>query len=227
MISYLRMWRFNAAAGLPIGAANNDSSISAGWSLFFPSCVIALLVLVLVAVAVAAAERRSSVATRRGSLVVALISLAVVWAGQAVNSGLKTVWGRFRPYEVAAGEGPFTSWLHPNWPNGHYSFPSGHTHEATMLAVFAILLLPFGFRWAQRLLWIGAAYGVVMGVSRVMVGAHWPTDTVVSFGLTFGLVVVGWSLARRMLAGIGQYDGCGQESSTATVRQAVRITNDR
>ena len=65
-----------------------------------------------------------------------------------------------------------------------YSFPSGHELRTTFLAV---ALTP------MRPLWIAiAAAGVVaMGVSRVYIVQHWPSDVIggLLLGLAFGLVV--------------------------------------
>jgi len=65
------------------------------------------------------------------------------------------------------------------------SFPSGHATSGittyVALAVVALVTQPRGKRW-----WIAgpiAALGVVIGVSRVALGVHWPTD-----------VMAGWAL---------------------------------
>src|SRR5690606_22481781 len=54
------------------------------------------------------------------------------------------------------------------------SFPSGHTTTAIALA-FVI-----GFLW-PRLFWPFLAIGVLVGVSRVPVGMHYPTDVLAGF----------------------------------------------
>lgn len=83
---------------------------------------------------------------------------------------------------------------------GGSSFPSGHTTVATLFATFCawalVDRLPTG--WPRRLLWATAAvYAAAVGVSRVWLGVHWPTDVLGGwlFGVTWftGVtLVVGW-----------------------------------
>lgn len=204
MMSYLRSWQENAAQGLPIGQANNDSSSSEGWANFAPGFFIAIAIFVVVAIVVFSLVNRLSEEQLATVIIAGLVAICVVWAAHEINTGMKSTWGRFRPYEVAAGKGEFTTWLQINFPNGHRSFPSGHTEEGTMMAGFAILLLPFHKKAAEIVLWVGAVYGLLMGLSRVLVGAHWASDTVASFGLTFGLIAAGYVLTQRLPARVGK-----------------------
>ena len=89
--------------------------------------------------------------------------------------------GRLRPDE------------HPHLVNVHnLSFPSGHSANAMMVYVAMALMLGEGDR---RLLWLVAALllSVLIGLSRMMLGVHWPSDVLAgwSFGLLWAMLL-GW-----------------------------------
>jgi membrane-associated phospholipid phosphatase len=120
---------------------------------------------------------------RRGHVLPGVAALGWLWAGQVVRLSINQQIARPRPplalRLVIAG--------------GH-SFPSGHTTSATigygLLAVLVIRLWPGNRRWfpvVVTLLAVGLALAV--GVSRVYLGVHWPTD-----------VVAGWILGLTWLA---------------------------
>lgn len=57
---------------------------------------------------------------------------------------------------------------------GDTSFPSGHTTTSFAIAVIVLLMLS-----GTRKVWIGwllLAWAVAVGISRVVVGVHWPLD---------------------------------------------------
>jgi undecaprenyl-diphosphatase len=70
------------------------------------------------------------------------------------------------------------------------SFPSGHTTRAFVAAAFVALSLK-DWRWGAPLL----AYASVMGLSRIYVGAHWPSD--VLGGAVLGIA---WAVGFERLA---------------------------
>lgn len=113
---------------------------------------------------------------RRRSVLLLVILAA---AGSLVFTSVgKTIVGRARP--------PFAEAVPPY----EYapSFPSGHTLNATVIA----LMLAYLAWWLAKTFWVhvlapvmGAAWAVAMGLSRVYLGHHWITD--VMFGWLFGL----------------------------------------
>lgn len=66
------------------------------------------------------------------------------------------------------------------------SFPSGHTMTAFAVTGFYIFSLK-----GRGLVWILSLFALVVGVSRIAVGAHWPED--VFFGAALGLCAAGLS----------------------------------
>lgn len=108
--------------------------------------------------------------------------LAVAMAYLLVDGFIKPVIGRERPFDVVVDarlidQRPVTS-----------SFPSGHTAAAFAGALAAGRLFPRG-----RLAWWLLALGIAL--SRIYVGAHWPTD--VLSGAAIGLAVGWWVLGGR------------------------------
>lgn len=56
-----------------------------------------------------------------------------------------------------------------------YSFPSGHAMASSALA-FTIILLCWNTRWRLFSIVLGSAYILLIGVSRLYLGVHYPSD---------------------------------------------------
>ena len=79
-----------------------------------------------------------------------------------------------------------------DWVSGAagFSFPSGHTTDATLAAGVAVVVLARRFPSRGRLIVVmGVCYAVAVGFTRVYLGVHWPSD-----------VVGGWLFATVWLA---------------------------
>ena len=142
-----------------------------------------------------ALSRIVAVATETGSaLVVALLLAGVLVAllvarlyreaaflavattsSMAVDGIMKLVFARPRPA------------LFEQTPGG-WSFPSGHTMSATGFAT-ALLILSWHTRWRLPATIAAVLYAAFIGVSRVYLGVHYPSDVVGGWALS--LVVVG------------------------------------
>ncbi len=132
-------------------------------------------------------------ALRRRWRAVALVVIAAVGGG-AICEGLKGVFARPRPAVV------------PHLVEAHNaSFPSGHSGAAAAVYLsLAVLLAGRISRPAVRAYLIGAAVllTVLVGVSRVFLGVHYPTDVLggwalgASWAMLCGLVVR-WSRRRK------------------------------
>lgn len=123
---------------------------------------------------------------RRGT---ALFVLASVGSGMILSNTAKAFFDRPRPDLVPHGSYVYTA-----------SFPSGHSLMAAVTYLTLAVLLARGFAEARLKAYvIGLAVFVVLavGVSRVYLGVHWPTD--VAAGWAAGAA---WAL---VCAALGRY----------------------
>ena len=116
---------------------------------------------------------------------------AIALSGVAAQV-LKHLFGRARPV-LAASDGAFS--FHPfSIAASLASFPSGHTTSAFAAAVALGLL-------SRRLRWWLLGCAALIGASRVLVGAHYPSDVLGGAALgRFAALRVARSFARRGLA---------------------------
>lgn len=114
--------------------------------------------------------------------------IAVVLA-YVVNDGVKSVFTEPRPCRAL----PHDFLIEKCPPLNDYAFPSNHSTVAAATAVALFLV-------DRRLGAIAALAALLMGASRVYVGAHYPHDVLVAFGVGAAVALaVTWS-ARRYAA---------------------------
>jgi undecaprenyl-diphosphatase len=79
------------------------------------------------------------------------------------------------------------------------SFPSGHAASAVMVWMTLALLIPREARWRRPALFAAALASILAGVSRPMLGVHYPSDVVAGwcFGLFWILLLI-WLTARPL-----------------------------
>ncbi|BDZ51130.1 phosphatase PAP2 family protein [Frondihabitans sucicola] len=105
-------------------------------------------------------------------LVPAAVFATVVALGWLSSAVLKAVVHRARPDVHALA--------HPFLPTPlDFSYPSGHTVFATSLAV-GLFLLARGTHWRRWALVLGIACAVLVALSRVYLGVHYPSDVLAS-----------------------------------------------
>ena len=146
--------------------AHRTAWLSSGMEIVTWLGSLATIVPLLAAIIILVARRRD---WRRAALLVIAVAGAV-----ALYDFVKLVVGRPRP--------PATLWV------GHYdgaAFPSGHATQAVAFyGTLAIVLLAGRSFQARALVWIGAALvTILVGASRIYLGAHWLTDVLAGYAL--------------------------------------------
>ncbi len=115
----------------------------------------------------------------------ALVMVIFPSVAGATSSILKQLYARARP-DVVPHLDTF----------GNLSFPSGHATNAMAILLLAALLLPS----RHRTLWIflAIAGGVAVGLSRNLLGVHWPSDVVAGWLWGAGFALTGYATAKRL-----------------------------
>jgi undecaprenyl-diphosphatase len=101
--------------------------------------------------------------------------------GVAIYKWLKQRFVRERPYiahlRIRVGTAPLD----------RYSFPSGHTLHAVNFAILLTVYFPV-------LAWLVVPFAVLVAISRVVLGLHYPTDVAVGAALGAGLALTSMSM---------------------------------
>ncbi|GAC1653223.1 MAG: phosphatase PAP2 family protein [Herpetosiphon sp.] len=105
--------------------------------------------------------------------------IAAVGGAALMNLVLKEFFHRLRP----------DLWASPGRPKS-YSFPSGHA-MASMALVTALVVLLWPSRWRWPALLLGGLFVLLVGLSRVYLGVHFPSD-----------VIAGWAASLVWVTGV-------------------------
>jgi undecaprenyl-diphosphatase len=120
---------------------------------------------------------------QRAAVYVAIASLGSL----VISSGLKQVFDRPRPNLVPHGAHVYSS-----------SFPSGHsTMAAAAYLTLGLVASQFVPRRRLKVLFIGVAMFVTaaVGVSRVYLGVHWPSDVLAGWAIGLSWALICWVVA--------------------------------
>ena len=116
----------------------------------------------------------------------AKVALTLIFvAGLITVWSIKIPWGRwtYRDMLEFGDLSLFTPWYLPQGNNGHHSFISGHT--ALSFCALPIVLLFRNNKKQYTIAWVLAlAWGVLGALSRVKIGAHFPSDVLFGGGQT-------------------------------------------
>ena len=80
------------------------------------------------------------------------------------------------------------------------SFPSGHSTSSMVFYLTAALVLSQGSRWRNIAVAAGLLMAMCVGLSRVMLGVHWPSDVIGGWAFGALWVLLTLRLAERYVA---------------------------
>jgi membrane-associated phospholipid phosphatase len=143
---------------------------------------------------------------------------AIVFVGvglpSLVSNLIKRAIGRARP-EMFVPDGVLS--FHPFSNDYRFeSFPSGHTTTAFAAAAVLAFLAP---RWW----WVGGVYALAIALSRLIVGAHYPSDILGGAVLgTVGAFGVRWFFAERRWGFERKPDGAIVARPPVAIRRLIK-----
>ena len=128
-----------------------------------------------------------------------IILTILIGPGLLVNGVLKPVWGRPRPADLvhSGGNSQYRTVWQPGGPGAGKSFPSGHCSMAFSFASGASLFSAQPVV-AMALVLTGIGYGILMGVTRMSQGGHFPTDVLWSGVLVLMIALILHYLVLRV-----------------------------
>lgn len=168
---------------LAVSIRLNDSS--SGWARWMQDYgALPSLILYIVAAIYLLIPRLRRLSELGQKAAIALLMMALL-DPMLITTAIKMTWGRLRFIQLHGDWSLFTEFYRINQSFQGVSFPSGHVATATVFFPIAWLLMREGRgRAAFAVAAITTVWGMVMALSRVIIGAHYMTDTIFSLGLS-------------------------------------------
>ncbi|NBN80288.1 phosphatase PAP2 family protein [Microvirga tunisiensis] len=126
-----------------------------------------------------------------------LLSTLIVGPGLVVNAILKNMWGRPRPVMVEqfGGDMPYVPvWLPSNWCETNCSFVSGEGSASVWLLTLAFIAPR---AWRPAILAVTVPLILALSANRVAFGGHFLSDTLLSWGVTFLVILAAYHVLYR------------------------------
>ena len=159
----------------------------------FPGYILAFCGLILIS---ASYWNHKFLHYRKISLV--LVFTIIMGPGVLVNLVLKDHTGRPRPREITefGGTDNFLCVCDIGKNNEGKSFPCGHCSMGFYLAIPYLFYRKRKKTVAYTFLFTGIAYGLLIGIARMMAGGHFASDVIWAGGLTWAIALLGFYLFR-------------------------------
>ena len=121
-----------------------------------------------------------------------IISLLAIINPLILVQTIKIFWGRVRFRDLAPGFVDYTPWFLPQGITGNRSFPSGHTAMGWMFLPFLIAIKERKNTALIKILFSSLIFGwgIFVGLSRIVIGAHYASDVLFSTGLAAGITIL-------------------------------------
>lgn len=147
------------------------------------ACIICI-VFIITALTIKEEKLKALYPIAKSCVLAAVFTFVIIWA-------LKLTWGRVRFRGMYGDYSLFTPWYIINGYTGGFSFPSGHTANASVIfsAAHYLRFLPKKARWVKPIIYTSLVVWIaVVAFSRVCVGAHFLSDVLFGAAITLAIV---------------------------------------
>lgn len=136
---------------------------------------------------------------------IALIYFIVSLSSFLIVTLMKNIWGRPRyrildnNYEAYSNFLTISGFKNSKLGDNYRSFPSGHTNAASSILVLSLITPRFtNKKWVKYLITgICIVYPVLVAISRICVGAHYASDVLFGFGVSFTCLLTTYIIFKK------------------------------